>query len=81
MRSIPKFYNAKGEDVIGVSIEEVKRSFGMTILLKNWLNPVEYDGRFLKEIKDSYKTNELGFFITLTFMGCVAWSVMRYKKL
>ncbi len=43
-------------------------------------NPVDYDGSIWREIKNSYKTNELGFFITLAFFGCLGWSIIRYRR-
>lgn len=44
------------------------------------LNPVDYDGSTRRDLEESYKTNELGFFITLCFFGTLAWSVVTYRR-
>ena len=33
-----------------------------------------------QEIKDSYRTNELGFFIVVAFLGAVGQSFLAYRK-
>ena len=33
----------------------------------NLFNPVFYDGAIFREIKDTYRTNEIGFFIGMSF--------------
>ena len=43
-------------------------------------NPLEYNGSILREAKDAYKTNELGFFIGLCFVGVFGWSLMSYRR-
>lgn len=43
-------------------------------------NPLEYNGTILREAKDAYKTNELGFFIGLCFVGVFGWSLMSYRR-
>ena len=50
------------------------------ILFRNLFNPVDYDGRIWQGIKDSYKTNELGFFITAAFFACLSWSFLKYRR-
>ena len=49
-------------------------------LFRQLFNPVDYDGRILRELKNSYKTNELGFFITFAFFASLFWSFARYRR-
>lgn len=55
-------------------------SNGFDIMFRTLLNPVDYDGSLWRNIKDSYKTNELGFFITLSFFVCLSWSFLKYRR-
>ena len=63
-----------------------RRSFtflkGRTLVnvFRGLLNPVDYDGRHLREIKKAYKTNEIGFFITVAFFLCLSWSFLTYRR-
>lgn len=50
------------------------------LLYRSILNPVDWDGSFLVEIKNTYKTNEIGFFIGLSFMLTLSWSFMTYRR-
>ena len=45
-----------------------------------FFNPVDYDGCLWREVKNSYKTNEVGFFITLGFFVCLSWSFVTYRR-
>ena len=47
---------------------------------RTFLNPVDYDGRFMREIKNSYNTNEIGFFITVSFFAALGWSFLVYRR-
>ena len=38
------------------------------------MNPLSYDGSFIREMKENYKFNELGFFIVVTFSAISAWT-------
>ena len=49
-------------------------------LFRMLLNPVDYDGRVYRELVNSYKTNELGFFIARSFFVCLFWSFARYRR-
>ena len=65
-------------------VNDLDQAFGLQMsksyLFRMFLNPVVYDGRFLREMKNSYKTNELGFFIAFSFFGCLFWSFARYRR-
>ena len=52
-----------------------------TIIFRSVFNPVDYDGRMIREIKDSYRTNELGFFIVVAFIGALSHSFASYRRL
>lgn len=49
-------------------------------MFRSVFNPVDYDGRIINNIKNAYKTNELGFFITVAFFACLSWSFLRYRR-
>ena len=50
------------------------------LLFRSVFNPVDYNSSIRLELEEAYKTNELGFFITLTFVGTVAWSMFTYRR-
>ena len=43
------------------------------LLFRGVLNPLDYNGSFMREMEETYKTNELGFFIGLCFFGALMW--------
>ena len=53
---------------------------GSISVYRTFLNPVDYDGRFWREIKNSYNTNEIGFFITLSFFAALSWSFLVHRR-
>ena len=50
------------------------------LIFRSIFNPVDYDGSLFKELKDSYKTNEIGFFITVSFFATLSWSMIVYRR-
>ena len=44
------------------------------------LNPVDFNGSVLRELRAAYNTNEIGFFITLSFFASVAWVFMTHRR-
>ena len=52
----------------------------MMWLYRTVLCPVDFDGRIIKDLKDAYKTNELGFFIAASFFGALSWSFLKYRR-
>ena len=69
-------------DTQGRSISEQETMLRITkVSIFNYLfNPLYYNGSMIREIKDAYKTNELGFFIGLCFIGVFGWSLMSYRR-
>ena len=69
-------------DTQGRSITEQETMLRITkVSIFNYLfNPLYYNGSMIREIKDAYKTNELGFFIGLCFIGVFGWSLMSYRR-
>ena len=69
-------------DTQGRSITEQETMLKITkVSIFNYLfNPLYYNGSMIREIKDAYKTNELGFFIGLCFIGVFGWSLMSYRR-
>ena len=69
-------------DTQGRSISEQETMLKITkVSIFNYLfNPLYYNGSMIREIKDAYKTNELGFFIGLCFIGVFGWSLMSYRR-
>lgn len=51
-----------------------------SLIHRTFFNPVDYDGRLFRDIQDAYNTNEIGFFIAVTFFGALGWSVMTYRR-
>ena len=43
-------------------------------------NPLDYNGQIWQEIKDSYRTNELGFFIVVAFVAALSQSFLAFRK-
>ena len=69
----------------GIQIDTNKLHFFLLtkckgLVFRTVLNPVDYDGSMIREIKNGYKTNELGFFITLSFFMAMSWSFFVYRK-
>ena len=58
------FVDRNGVDIVN-SLSMPMKSF--IVAYRSILNPVDYNGRYIQEIKDSYKTNELGFAIFALF--------------
>ena len=52
----------------------------LMLLFRTGFNPIDYDGSAWQEVKNNYRTNEIGFFITLTFFGVLGWSLLEYRK-
>ncbi|CDW89081.1 UNKNOWN [Stylonychia lemnae] len=50
------------------------------IMFRTCFNPIDFDGRILRDLKNSYKTNEIGFFITALFFGTLGWSIITYRR-
>ena len=71
------FINSKGVDVVK---SMTLPGYMNVIAYRSFLNPVDYNGQFSQEIKDNYRTNELGFFIVLLFFGALSQSFMSYRK-
>ena len=72
----PRVANFKGLQSSGYSALALAPGFAF----RTMFNPVDYDGRYWREIKNSYKTNELGFFITMAFFLCLGWSFAKYRR-
>jgi hypothetical protein len=51
-----------------------------SLIFRSFNNPVDYDGRLLRELTNAYHTNEIGFFITLSFFATLGWSLMTYRR-
>ncbi len=51
-----------------------------SLIFRNFFNPVDFDGRYLRELKDTYQTNEVGFLIFVCFLGCLGHSFMTYRR-
>ncbi len=51
-----------------------------SFIFRQLFNPIDYDGQVWREIKNSYKTNELGFFISLAFFLSLGWSFLKYRR-
>ena len=77
-----KAYAGKMFDLKGLEIyEHTKYSTTFkTTIFNTFFNPLEYNGSMLREAKDAYKTNELGFFIGLCFVGVFGWSIISYRR-
>ena len=66
-------------DINGTDIGSQPVTLGLTVnyfqhgLLNFLLNPIAFDGSVIKELQDSYRTNEVGFFIGL----CSILTVMQ----
>ena len=69
-------------DTQGRNISDQETLFRITsVSAFNYLfNPLYYNGSFIGEVKDAYKTNELGFFIGLCFVGVFGWSFLSYRR-
>eukprot|EP00347_Sterkiella_histriomuscorum_P011873 403370773 len=50
------------------------------LLYRNLLNPIDFDGSVWQEVKNSYKTNEIGFFISVLFFVSLSWSFVSYRR-
>ncbi len=61
-------------------IQNFSYQLSKNYLFRTLFNPVDYDGRTWRDIKASYKTNELGFFIGFAFFICLGWSFAKYRR-
>ena len=80
-----KFYSRSYEgrirNLAGEEIQKQSPSKTASVLLfRSLFNPVDFDGSVLQEIKNSYRTNEIGFFITLSFFAALSWSFIVYRR-
>ena len=50
------------------------------VLFRLFLNPVDFDGSTWTQTKEAYKTNELGFFIGVSFLLALTWSFTTYRR-
>ena len=50
------------------------------VAFRSIFNPVDYNGQFFQEVKDGYKTNELGFGIVVLFFVALSQSFMSYRR-
>ncbi len=65
----------------GADFTEMSRfQTARALIYRSLFNPIDYDGSFLRELKDSYKTNEIGFFITVSFFATLSWSFIVYRR-
>ncbi len=76
----PRIAGFKGIDGHRVASDSSHLLLARQMVFRTLLNPVDYDGRYWREIKSSYKTNELGFFITLAFFLSLGWSFAKYRR-
>ena len=51
-----------------------------SLIFRQLFNPIDYDGQVWRELKNSYKTNELGFFIAFSFVLALGWSFVKYRR-
>ena len=71
------FYDLTGTELCGSSSY---LNIGRIVLFRSVFNPVDYNGSTWLAIKESYKTNELGFFIGCCAFGMLAWSWLTYRR-
>ena len=73
-------YEGQFLDLEGRPVSMSTWQLPLNLMYRGVLNPVDYDGSFLAEIKNTYKTNEIGFFIGLSFMLTLSWSFLTYRR-
>jgi len=69
--------NSAGEDLLS------QRTFlqnCLSVFRMTFLNPVAFNGQVWRQVEDAYTTNEVGFFISLSFFGAVAWAFSTYRR-
>ena len=63
------FFDRNGREIFEKSTMSTSVLF---LAYRSFLNPVDYNGQIWQEIKDSYRTNELGFLISAMFFVTMA---------
>ena len=71
------YRDLNGQDIIA-NTSTISKVFNL--IFRSYFNPVDYNGIFLREIEESYKTNELGFFITCCFFGTLFWNFLTIRR-
>ena len=52
----------------------------VVVLADVFVNPLRYDGKVYKAVKEAWITNEVGFLITASFFGTLFWTFVTYRR-
>ena len=72
-----EFLDSSGVDVVK-QISMTKQATSVAYRL--FLNPVDYEGQIVTDMKAAYRTNELGFAIGVMFFMALGHSFLKFRK-